>query len=61
MHLRVGYLDTFNNESLQKNIESVFATMAPFAKTVKKGRFIETAHLCVPAEPSIPLEPPQLS
>lgn len=61
MHLRVGYLDSFNPESLQKNIETVFATMAPFAKTAKKGRFIETAHLCVPAEPSIALEPPQLA
>jgi len=59
MHIRVGVLSAFDKEKLRKNVESVFEAVAPFGKSMKKGKFIESAHICVPAEPSIRLEAPK--
>lgn len=58
MHIRVGTLDAFDSSKLEQNVHSVFDAIAPFGKTMKKGKFVESAHLCVPAEPSIRLESP---
>lgn len=56
MHVRVGLLAKFQPDQLQQNVETVLQTIEPFGKSMKKGKFITSAHLCVPAEPSILLE-----
>jgi ribosomal protein L1 len=58
MHVRVGLLNSFNPDQLDQNIRSVFDTVSPYGKTLKKGKFIESAHLVVPSEKSIRIEPP---
>lgn len=58
MHVRVGLLNSFSPDQVGQNIKSVFDTVAPYGKTMKKGKFIESAHLVVPSEKAIRIEPP---
>lgn len=60
MHVRVGLLNSFNPDQVGQNIKSVFDTIVPYGKTMKKGKFIESAHLVVPSEKSIRIEPPNI-
>lgn len=58
MHVKVGKLASFNQEMLQRNVEKVFEVISPFGASLKRGKFIESAHLCVPAEKALRFSPP---